>query len=100
MKRDLSQGNARKIFSPKDYHRGAESWGDYSNQELTEDAPADFAADLATLLQKHPDLQHILDTWEILPEHNKHAIMALVQSHLEKRLDFIWTGNILLASFP
>ena len=48
------------------------------NKGLTGIEQADFAIYLATMLQKHPELAHVLSAWGELPDHIKQTIETLV----------------------
>jgi len=48
------------------------------NKGLTGIEQDDFAIYLATMLQKHPELEQILSAWGELPDHIKQTIQTLV----------------------
>jgi hypothetical protein len=50
------------------------------NKELTNTVTTDFAISLAILLQKHPELKQIIESWSAIPEHIKQTINTLIKA--------------------
>lgn len=47
------------------------------NKEVSKQAQSNYVARLADWLQKWPELGHIIDRWQTLPEHTRKQIIEL-----------------------
>jgi hypothetical protein len=51
------------------------------NKELTEKANPVLSTGLDKIVQKCPELEHIITAWPQLPEHVKNTIKELIETH-------------------
>jgi hypothetical protein len=72
---------SRKI-APRGFEPLNENQQSVENKALTQSENPVLAASLDKILQKHPDLAHLVEHWPNLPDSIKAAIKALVSSNL------------------
>ena len=68
------------LLPPRGLEPLSENRQGVENKALTENQYLVLSTSLDKILQKHPEVKAIIETWPNLPEHIKAAIKALVQT--------------------